>query len=147
LAKYLSILPADFRRVEAVRNALFGSAYKGLPNSEKYFGNGVLKSFDALAVEPQSSSNYAPLPADDIAFPFLARLKAWANVDHITRMMFQCESLQLYSNTPRLQELYPDIERDVLLGASVTDTLNDFIDLPDISHTLRRFLILAKSHE
>lgn len=144
LAKYIDSLPSDFRRVEAVRNALFASAYKGSPNSSKYFGNGVLKSFDALAFAPRNNLTYAPLPEDDVFFPYLARLKPWDDIAHVTRKMFECEMAQLYTGNPRLHEIYPEIERDVLLGSAVSDVLRDFIDLPDISHTLRKFLISAR---
>lgn len=43
-----------WKKVEAVRNALFTSAAKGevFPYWEKYFGNGILRANDALAIGP-----------------------------------------------------------------------------------------------
>src|SRR5215510_7765062 len=48
--KYKSELPRDWRRVEAVRNALFTSAK--LRADKKRFGNGVLQARSALNVKP-----------------------------------------------------------------------------------------------
>ncbi len=48
--KYKHELPRDWRRVEAVRNALFASAK--MKADRKHFGNGVLQARAALNVKP-----------------------------------------------------------------------------------------------
>src|SRR5205085_7291369 len=45
IEKNKNLLPRDFRRVEAVRKALFGKAKAG---DKTHFGNGILKANDAL---------------------------------------------------------------------------------------------------
>src|SRR4029079_1088469 len=48
--KYKNELPRDWRRVEAVRNALFTSAK--LKSDKKHFGNGVLQARGGLSGRP-----------------------------------------------------------------------------------------------
>src|SRR5262245_33682527 len=48
--KYKNELPRDWRRVEAVRNALFSTAARKA--DKEHFGNGVLQANAALAVKP-----------------------------------------------------------------------------------------------
>ena len=66
--KYKSFLPRDWRRVEAVRNALFSSA-KAKRADPQHFGNGILQANAALAVAP--SLNLPQTPPDSDSFSFL----------------------------------------------------------------------------
>ena len=50
LEKYKNVLPRNWRRVEAVRHALFQSA--AMKNDRKHFGNGVLRAAEALRSFP-----------------------------------------------------------------------------------------------
>ncbi len=43
-----------WKRVEAVRKAIFGSANNDYSESEKYYGNGVLRAYDALQISPDT---------------------------------------------------------------------------------------------
>ena len=57
-----------YEKVEAVRKALFDSAYKDSNDSHKYFGQGVLRAADALGVAPQKGLSITQ--ADSASFGF-----------------------------------------------------------------------------
>ena len=63
--KYKNVLPRDWRRVEAVRNALFRSAKKQDPT---HFGQGILQARAALDIAPVL--NLPKTPADSDSFSF-----------------------------------------------------------------------------
>lgn len=135
---------SNWRRVEAVRRALFQSADKSLPESEKYFGNGVLRAADVLAVEPAAfASDLIEAGADDVRFPVMEMLPQWETVDAARRAMFEVEMAQLYAGNAWLQEMFPGLDEGRLAGVDLNEVLIGFSDLPDISLTLRRFLIGA----
>ena len=64
--KYKNILPRDWRRVEAVRNALFRSAKAG---DTQHLGHGILQANAALAIAPDL--NLKKTDADNDSFSFL----------------------------------------------------------------------------
>jgi subtilisin family serine protease len=61
-----------WRRVEAVRHALFSTADKTAPESSTYFGNGLLRAQDALVVAPDSTRAQTPL--DSVSWPWIRLL-------------------------------------------------------------------------
>jgi hypothetical protein len=145
MAMHGSGFEPDWRRVEGVRRALFQSADKELPESQKYFGNGVLKAFDALSVSPESFiGELTPAAEDDVRFPFFERLESWSSIDPVTQKMYEVETAQLYSANVRLQEMFPDVESGEVLRGDIQDVVTAIIDLPEVSLTLRRFLMRAQ---
>jgi hypothetical protein len=63
--KYKDVLPRNWRRIEAVRNALFSTARKGDP---EHFGNGVLQALAALGVQPRLNLPQSDASSNSFAF-------------------------------------------------------------------------------
>jgi len=147
LATHGANLPANGNRVEAARQALYQSADKSHPKFRKYFGNGILKAHDALSIGVEKLGPLELAAEDDIRFPILNRLAAWGDVEREVSRMYEVEAAQLYMQNARLQEAFPELDSGVLVGASIKDMLCAFIDLPDISLTMRDFFIFALSRE
>ena len=103
--KYKNELPRDWRRVEAVRNALFTSAK--LKADRKHFGNGVLQAYAALGVKPVSGLKMSD-PSDD-SFSFLRVVTGLGMVEPPPReQMFNLELAQRWLVNEELQEIVPD---------------------------------------
>ncbi|MCC6537006.1 MAG: S8 family serine peptidase [Bryobacterales bacterium] len=68
----LDALPQPWMRGECVRRALFQSASRTHPHWRDFFGNGVLRALDALAIAP--SAAVAMTPPDNAANAFLKAL-------------------------------------------------------------------------
>ena len=109
IEKHKDFLKRDWRRVEAVRNALFSSA-KGA--DRQHFGKGILQANAALAVAP--NLNLPQTPPDNDSFSFLRVLTGLGVADAPPREhMFNLELTQLYLTSPELQKIVPDPEREV----------------------------------
>jgi hypothetical protein len=102
--KHKAELQRDWRRVEAVRNALFTSARKTHPRE---LGQGILQAADALKVRPVLG-----LPqtrSDSDSFAFLRVITGLGIVEPPPReRMFNLELAQRWLVSPELQELVPD---------------------------------------
>jgi len=110
--KYKNLLPRDWRRVEAVRNALFTSAAPPDNANRQYLGRGILRANAALAVAPVL--NLPKTPADSDSFAFLRVLTGLGVADAPPReRMFNLELTQRYLINPNLQEIIPDPEKTV----------------------------------
>lgn len=143
LAKYKDKVGSGWRKVEAVRHALYSSADKSLPESQKYYGNGVLKALDALSVKPLAAKKLVQAPDADVKFPLFAQLSGWDDLERARAAMYECEAAQLYASTAKLQDLYPELEDGITGDASLEDVVSTMCDLPNISHTLRGFLLAS----
>src|SRR5262249_22448217 len=104
--KYKSVLPRDWRRVEAVRHALFSAAARG---DVGHFGTGMLRAALALAVAPDLT-----LPqtrSDSDSFAFFRVITGLGLVDAPPReRMFNLELQQRWLLNQELQRLVPDPE-------------------------------------
>ena len=110
--KYKNLLPRDWRRVEAVRNALFSSAAPPDNANRQYLGQGILRANAALAVAPVL--NLPKTPADSDSFAFLRVLTGLGVADVPPReRMLNLEITQRWLMNPELQEAVPDPEADV----------------------------------
>jgi len=147
LATHGKKLPATGSRVEAARQALYQSADKSHPKYRKYFGNGVLKAHDALSIGVEQLGPLELAEEDDVRFPILHQLVSWTEVDSAVSRMYEVEAVQLYMQNSRLQEAFPELDSGVLVGVSIKDVLRAFIELPEISLTMRDFFISALSRE
>ncbi len=137
--KYKHVLPRDWRRVEAVRHALFSTAK--LKSRSKHFGNGVLQARRALAVKPLLS-----LPMSrrsDASFGFL-RVLTGIGIDAPTARedMFNIELAQRWLLNETLQELVPDPEGVAELpAAALRAFMEAVIEDEGASVALRRHVV------
>lgn len=101
-----------WKKVEMVKNALFSTADDSYSESEKYFGQGTLKSFDALSVAPSTQGLKKAEEASVSLWGILdllgllVRLKSGeSNEEMVIRgEMFEVEILQELHNNPNLHE-------------------------------------------
>jgi subtilisin family serine protease len=133
--KYKDVLPRTWRRIEAVRNALFSTARKG---DAEHFGNGVLQAFAALGVKPVLT-----LPKSDASsnsFAFLRLITGLGIVEVPPREeMFNLELAQRWLMNPRLQEIVPDPGAAARLeGEGLRRFMEAVIEDPDASLALRK---------
>jgi hypothetical protein len=133
--KYKQTLPHDWRRVEAVRRALFQTARN---TDATHFGRGTLRALDALGVVPNLM--LPKIPADSDSFAFLRVLTGLGIAEPTTReRMLNLELTQRYLMNPTLQAPIPDPEAQVSL-----DQLRVFAEAAiadkGASENLRRFL-------
>lgn len=133
--KYKNQLPRDWRRVEAVRYALFQTAKN---TDATHFGRGLLRANDALAVTPNLM--LPKTPVDDDSFAFLRVLTGLGIAEPTTReRMFNLELTQRYLMNPTLQAVVPDPAKTV-----GSDQLRAFAEAviadKDASESLRRLM-------
>ncbi|MBV8572034.1 MAG: S8/S53 family peptidase [Acidobacteriaceae bacterium] len=131
--KYKTQLPRDWRRVEAVRNALFRSAKNADPC---YFGKGILQARAALDVTPQL--DLPQTPPDDDSLPFLRVITGRAISAATPReRMLDLELCQRYLRNRELQTAVPDPA-----VAPSKEKLREFLDAviedKGASNTLRK---------
>ena len=113
--KYKNELPRDWRRVEAVRNALFTTAK--LQADREHFGNGVLQAHAALGVKPVMGLKKSD-PSDN-SWAFLRVLTGLGVVEIPPReTMFNLELAQRWLLNVELQEIVPDPEVTTRLDAT-----------------------------
>lgn len=134
--KYKGVLPRDWRRVEAVRYALFKSAKMTDPT---HFGSGILQAKKALAMGPVL--NLPKTSADRDSFAFWRVLTGLGIVaEPLPERLFNLELTQRWFLNPELQKLVPEPEAEVppeKIRAVIEVLLAD----PETSQTLRRHLI------
>ncbi len=139
IEKYKHQLPGDWRRVEAVRFALFSSAKH--PSNLKYFGRGIVQAAKALAVKPRLHLERSG--RSDSSFAFL-RVVTGLGIDQPTSReeMFNIELAQRWLMNDDLQKLVPDPEAAGELSArELKSFMEAVIEDPDASHALRRHVL------
>lgn len=112
-------LPRDWRRVEAVRHALFSSAVKA---DAEHFGNGILRARDALEVKPILNPQKTKEDSDSFAF-FRVITGLGIATPPARELMFNLELTQLWLLNAELQKIVPDPEGEV-----ARDELKSFMD-------------------
>ncbi|MDQ2973990.1 MAG: S8 family serine peptidase, partial [Acidobacteriota bacterium] len=106
--KYKSVLPRDWRRVEAVRKALFDSA-KNKDTDPTHFGHGILQAAAALAITPVMG--LPKTPGDSNSFAFLRVITGLGITEIPPReIMFNLELTQLWLVNEQMQATTPDPE-------------------------------------
>ena len=141
LQKYKSQLQgrSPWEVVEAVRQALFTSAHKGVPDDyHTYFGQGILQAAAALSLQP--AADVTMTPPDEASFPFLrvlfgAGMAAAPNTD-----MLEVEALQLLQRDPAIEKTIQDPGRPEITRKEMKDFLEAAIDSPLASPTLKKYL-------
>ncbi len=134
--RYKSVLPRDWRRVEAVRHALFTSARTG---DATYFGSGILQAKKALAMGPVL--NLPKTPADRDSFAFWRVLTGLGIAEEpLPERLFNLELTQRWFLRPELQQLIPEPEAEVPLS-TLRQAMEVLLADPGISQTLHRHLM------
>jgi hypothetical protein len=139
-----------WQRVEAIRNALYLSALKKVPdptyNSDfvNYFGNGIIQAAEALKYPV--ASNLKKTPEDEMPwFPILNTIfKAVPDTQQKSKLdMFNTELAQLVYYSPELREIINGDEANYnKLGTKKWAKFKDaVISNPSTSVTLRKYLI------
>lgn len=125
-----------WQRVNAVRHALFSSAYKGLKDSKKYYGNGVLKANAALQVQPILDSN--PVPKDEVSFPIWTILFGSRAA---RQKMYEVEFLRLEHNNRTLQQIFATIGQNQQVTAEQKRQIKETVAaMPEASQAIRQLL-------
>jgi subtilisin family serine protease len=138
-----------WKRVEAIRNALYLSALKKVPDQTynkdfaTYFGNGIIQVAEALKIPV--ASNLKKTPEDEMPwFPILNILfKAVPDAQQKTRLdMFNTELAQLVYYTPELRAIINGDKSDYnRIGTKKWMKFKDaVISHPSTSVTLRKYL-------
>ncbi len=101
------VLPSDWKRVEAVRHALFSTAKS--KSRADFYGNGILQANDALDVAPIRARKRTKRSTHRWA---VWRMLTGLGIDgeSAREQMFNLELAQLWMTNERLAELIPDPE-------------------------------------
>jgi hypothetical protein len=132
-------LPRDWRRVEAVRHALFSTARTG---DAKHFGNGILQAHFALGVAPDLSRRRSR--TSDVSFALFRLITGLGlAAAPMSEQMFNLELEQRVLLNPRLQEIVPDPDREGQLEAEqLREFMTAIIEDPEASDALRRHVAM-----
>lgn len=125
-----------WQKVNAVRYALFSSAEKSLKDSQKYYGNGVLRASKALAVPPRLESK--PVDKDEVRFPIWTIL--FGKRDGLAEKMFEVEMCRLEHNNSKIQEITAQFEETQFLTEEQKQALKEAVlQMPEASETLKKY--------
>jgi Subtilase family len=132
-------LPRDWRRVEAVRHALFSTARKG---DATHFGNGILQAHSALSATPDL--NRPRSRTSDLSFALFRLITGLGLAETPVReQMFNLELEQRVLLNPRLQEIVPDPDRDgVLKALDLRELMTAIIEDSEASDALRKHVAM-----
>jgi len=134
--RYKAALPRDWRRVEAVRHALFITAKSA--NRRALFGAGVVQAFNALAVQPQLDRPKSPESSNSFAFLRVLTGIGVASPSP-TEHMFELELAQHWLMRDELQDLVPDPEATTILRrADLRRLVDAVVSDARLSAALRR---------
>lgn len=137
LAKRNPQYDEPWKRVEAVRAALFATAEKKLEGREEYFGNGAVRAREALDFPPP-----APLqqtPPDSVFLPIL-RVLTGIGVAPAQVEMLHVEVSQLLQRSEALAGVLQDPDVPVTDDAQIKRFLEALSAEPECSNTLRRYV-------
>ena len=137
--KYKGLLARNWRRVEAVRHALFKSAANV---DSEHFGSGILKARAALDIKPVL--NLPKTEADRDSFSFLRVITGLGVAETPAReVMFNLELMQRWLLNKELQEIVPDPD-DPSKEVAEADKLRfmeAIVEDKDASLSLRRHIV------
>jgi subtilisin family serine protease len=138
--KYKKEMPRDWRRVEAVRHALFKSA-DVTDLDAKRMGRGILKAYDALRVKPVLGLEQTGSDSD--SFPFLRVITGLGILSAPPReLMFNLEIAQRWMLNPKLQKIVPDPEAtEPLDDKTLARFMEALVEDPQTSRALRKHVL------
>jgi len=133
---------SGWRKVEAVRHALFTSADRSVADVATYYGQGLLRANAALDVPIADNLNQTP--ADDVSFPWLRLLGVLESLAPPAGrdLMFEVEALQIYEQSLDLQKIAggADYHKDVLDPFTQKHLIAGIAASPFASQALREHL-------
>ena len=134
--KYKSELPRDWRRVEAVRNALFTTAK--LTDNRSRLGKGVIQANAALAVRPVLG--LPQTKSDNDSFAFLRVITGLGFAEAPPReQMLNLELMQRWLVNSQLQQIVADPDATERVDdATITKLMEALIDDEGASLALRK---------
>lgn len=136
IEKHKAVLPRDYQRVEAVRNALFLAAKNA--GDKEHFGNGFLRAADALKIQPVLNLPKSARSSNSFAFLRLVTGLGVAEAPPREEML-NLEIAQRWLVNERLQEIVPDPEAAAaLLGEDLRRFMEAIIEDPGASLALRK---------
>ena len=139
----LDSLPEDWMKVEAIRHALFSTAYKtGAANEHDYFGRGIIQAHAALLVGVKKTG-LKMQEADHVRFPifnviFKSQMKNLASPGESP--MIELEIIQAVQNSIELQKILGNKEFNELSKAAQKKFMDYIIADKDTSMVLSKFL-------
>jgi hypothetical protein len=136
-----------WRKVEMVKNALFSKADKSYSESKKYFGQGTLRAFDTLSVEPIThglkKADKATVSLWGILdlLGLILRLKSGNNEEMIIRgEMFGVEILQELHNNPNLHKFLDYDETYIWTPEEKDEIKRELLASTNTSTRLKKYL-------
>jgi subtilisin family serine protease len=136
LEKNKGSVPRNWKKIEAVRQALFASAANPNKDSE-HFGHGILKANDALNQAPAIA--IPQTPADSAYFDFLELIAGNGNPSVCQDGMFRLEMTQRWVLSQTLQNIIPDPVKEPS-PEQLKKFVESLIHDPQISAELRSHL-------
>ncbi|WP_343702376.1 S8 family serine peptidase [Chitinophaga sp.] len=118
-------------KVEAVRHALYRSASRQFPEWEKYYGNGILRAYDALGIGVADEAELSPAPSAESSLfgivetigSFFKRRKLFrSNAPAPPADALAMELLHLLQTDPQFFELFSTL--DLQNKAAMEELLN-----------------------
>lgn len=142
--KQLLAMPDGWRRVEAVRNALFASAKAPAGGNANFetLGRGILRANEALKIAPAATDEQKQ-PVDDASFSFLKGMFGWGlEQDDPRAAMVRLEMTQLAQHSRAIEETIqdPDVDGRRIPEAQKRRFFEAVIAEPSASRALRNYL-------
>lgn len=137
LAKHNPQYDQPWKRVEAVRNALFSTGDRHYDDFQKYFGNGSIKARAALDVAPIQTLTMSP--ADFVFLPILREVIG-IGIAPAQEEMFHVEACQLLQTSETLNRVLEDPDVPVKDEAKIKQFMEALIAEKNSSETLRRYI-------
>ena len=140
----LDQLSDGWKRVEAIRHALFSTAYQtGIARKKEFFGKGILQAHDAMQV-PVKKTGLLMQEADTVRFPlfnvvFKSTTKGFASPGE--SLMIELEVNQLVNESLELQKILGNKEYAELSATSKKKFIDMLVAHPDASVVLRKYLM------
>ncbi len=135
LAKHNPAYDQAWKRVEAVRHALFSTGDRHFKDSEKYYGNGTVRARAALDVPP--SQSLTKTAADSVFLPILREITG-IGIAPGPMEMFHVEACQLLQTSEALNSVLEDPDVPVRDEAKIKLFMEALIAEKKCSQTLRR---------
>jgi hypothetical protein len=142
LQKHDPAYDEPWKRVEAVRRALFSTAQKhNVKNFFEFYGNGWLKAKDALGVAPAKSADLKKTRRDTAELPILRVLLGLGVEGTVPaeQQMAELEALQLLQKSKTLEDILPDpgLDPTQMAPKEVQRFFEALVEEPGVSETLK----------
>jgi len=137
LAKHNPKYDQPWKRVEAVRHALFSSGDQHFKDSDKFYGNGAIRARAALDIAPLQS--LAMTPADTVFLPILKEITG-IGIAPAQMEMFHVEACQLLQASESLHAVLEDPDVPVKDEAKIKQFMEALMAEKNSSQALHRYI-------